>query len=59
MDILNTKQDGDRAYIAGHQGKKVGLYAKDLWSAKQAATAHFKPSKKTAGLLWVELAEEN
>lgn len=60
MDIqsINKKQDGDKPYVAGLNGKKIGFYTKDLWSAKQFAVAHFKPSKKNAGLLWVELAEE-
>lgn len=60
MDIqpINKKQDGDHPYIAGLLGKKIGFYAKDLWSAKQFAITHLKPSKKNAGLLWVELAKE-
>lgn len=55
---INNKQDGDRPYVAGLLGKKIGFYAKDLWSAKQFAVSHFKPSKKNAGMLWVELATE-
>lgn len=52
------KKEGDSPYIAGFLGKVIGFYAADLWAAKQFATAHFKPSKKNAGLLWVERAEE-
>ncbi|QEM41140.1 hypothetical protein HYP85_gp043 [Pseudomonas phage Zuri] len=55
---INEKKDGDRPYIAGYLNQKIGLYAKDLWAAKQLAVTHFKPSKKNSGLLWVELAEE-
>lgn len=56
---INEKKPGDSPYIAGLNGKKVGFYAASLWDAKQFAVAHFKPSKKNAGLLWVELAEED
>lgn len=59
LKTINTKQEGDRGYIAGLNGSRVGLYAKGLYEAKQAAVAHFKPSKKNAGLLWVELAEDD
>lgn len=57
--IINSKGMNDSAYVAGHQNKVIGLYAKDLWAAKQLATSHFKPTKKTAGLLWVELADSD
>lgn len=57
--VINNKNTGDSAYIAGHQNKVIGLYAKDLWAAKQAAVAHFKPTKKNTGLLWVELADSD
>ena len=46
-------------YIAGFQGKTVGLYAESLRAAKQKAIEHFRPSKKAMGLLWVELASED
>lgn len=59
MQIINEKQEGDRPYMAGYKGKKVGLYAASLYAAKQLATTFFKPTKKDAGLLWVELAEED
>ncbi|QHJ81335.1 MAG: hypothetical protein [Bacteriophage sp.] len=55
---INEKQEGDSPYIAGLNGKTIGFYAAGLWPAKQFATNHFKPKKKEAGLLWVELAEE-
>lgn len=57
--IINSKGMNDSAYVAGYQNKVIGLYAKDLWAAKQQAVAHFKPSKKNAGLLWVELADSD
>ena len=58
MKTINTKGPADYPYIAGFKGEKVGLYAKSLAAAKQAAVEHFKPKKKDAGLLWVEFAEE-
>ncbi len=57
LKVINSKAEGDHGYIGGYQGTRIGVYAKDLWAAKQAVVAHFKPSKKNAGLVWVELAE--
>ena len=59
MQILNEKGVVDRAYVAGLNGVKVGLYAPSLSAAKQKAIEHFKPKKKESGLLWVELANED
>lgn len=58
METINKKRSIDKAYIAGLNGKKVGLYAQSLAEAKQRAIEHFKPKKKDRGLLWVELATE-
>ena len=58
METINKKGIGDRAYIAGLNGKKVGLYAETLLQAKQRAVEHFRPKKKERDLVWVELAEE-
>lgn len=58
MEVINQKTDGDRSYIAGFIGKKVGIYASSLLAAMDIAVKHFKPSKKNRGLLWVELAKE-
>lgn len=55
---LNRPKVIDHPYIAGFEGKKVGLYAPSLLAAKQKAVEHFRPSKKKAGLIWVELAHE-
>lgn len=55
---LNRPKAIDHPYIAGFEGKKVGLYASSLLAAKQKAVEHFRPSKKKAGLIWVELAHE-
>lgn len=55
---LNRPKAIDHPYIAGFEGKKVGLYAPSLLAAKQKAVEHFRPSKKKAGLIWVELAHE-
>lgn len=59
MHTLNKKQEGDRPYICGYMDKKVGIYAVGLYEAKVKAEQHFKPTKKNAGLLWVELADED
>ncbi len=46
-------------YIAGFKGRKLEIQAESLYAAKVQALEHFKPSKKDAGLLWVELAERD
>ena len=58
MDIINKKGVVDRAYIAGLNGEKVGLYAPSAAAAMQKAFEYFKPKKKDRGYLWVELASE-
>lgn len=58
MAILNQKKEGDSPYIAIFEGKRIEFYAQNLWCAKQFAVAHFKPSKRKAGLLSVNLATE-
>jgi len=45
----------DHTYLAGYLDKRVTLFASSLAAAKQKAVEHFKPKKRTAGLLWVEL----
>lgn len=57
MNISKRKGPVDRTYVAGLNGKKVALYAASLAAAKQVAVEHFRPKKKDAGLLWVELAD--
>lgn len=57
--VINSKSLSSKPYIAGFKGKQVGLYANDLWDAKQTAVAYFKPNKRDAGLLWVELADSD
>jgi hypothetical protein len=55
---MNTNDTSLNGYITGYKGKTLEVYAATLWEAKQKAVAHFKPSKKDSGLLWVELAEK-
>ena len=45
----------DSTYIAGYRDQRVTLFASSLAAAKQRAVEHFKPKKRDAGLLWVEL----
>ena len=57
--IINEQLPGQRAYIAGLRGKRIGLYADNLIQAKRIAYAHFSPKKRQEGYLWVELADTN
>ena len=57
MEILGTKTEGSRAYIAGFKSKQVGVYANGKYEADTLARTYFKPSKKESGLLWTELAD--
>lgn len=59
MEILNKRGVVDLPYIAGYEGKKVGLYATSLLAAKQKAVEHFRPRKTKKHMVWVELAEED
>jgi len=54
---INTKQAGDCGYICIFNGKKVALYAKDLYAAKKAAIIHFKPRKSQEHLVTPYLCE--
>lgn len=55
---INEKQTGDCGYVAGYMNKQIGVYGSSLLKAKEKAEAHFKPSKKNKGLLWITLAED-
>jgi hypothetical protein len=55
---INTRGVIDNPYIAGFNGNKIALYASSLLAAKQKAVEHFRPKKKVAHMVWVELAEE-
>lgn len=59
--VLINKRTPKKAfpYIAGFKGVKVELYASGMLDAKQTAVEHFRPSKKDAGLVWVESAQED
>lgn len=57
--IINEQLPGQRAYIAGLNGKRIGLYAENLITAKRIAYAHFSPKKRQENYLWVELADTN
>lgn len=59
LKIINEKGPEDKPYIAGLNGEQVGIYAISLYGAKQLAVTYFKPKKRDAGLLWVELADES
>lgn len=57
MEILGTKTEGSRAYIAGFKSKQVGVYANGKCEAYDLARFHFEPNKRESNLLWVELAD--
>jgi hypothetical protein len=56
---INQRGPIDKPYVAGFEGKKIGLYASSLAAAKQKAVEHFKPKKRSMGLVWAELAKES
>jgi hypothetical protein len=58
MEIINEKSPDDRAYIAGVNDRKIGLYAKSLYAGKELAIRHLKPGKKHLGLVWITVAHE-
>jgi len=45
-------------YGAGFMGKETTFKADSLGDAKDKAVAHFSPSKKNKGLVWVVLLEK-
>lgn len=59
VPILNRKKPNQKGYLCGYSGRQaVGIYADSLYAAKQLAVEHFRPKKKEAHLVWVELADE-
>jgi hypothetical protein len=58
METINEKSPDARAYIAGLNDRKIGLYASSLYAGKQLAIRYFKPNKKNMGLLWISVAYE-
>ncbi|MFA7188497.1 MAG: hypothetical protein WC117_00245 [Sphaerochaetaceae bacterium] len=56
MEIINEQKVAEYPYIAGFKGTEVGLYAPSLAAAKQRAIEYFRPKKRDAGMVWVELA---
>ncbi len=54
--IIGQPGPNQFGYLAGYQDQQIEVYAPTLYTAKQAAVAHFQPSKKTLGELWVVLA---
>lgn len=44
-------------YVCFYNGKRHELYAADLYAAKEAAIAHFKPPKSKTHMVSVVLAE--
>lgn len=58
METINEKSPDDRAYIAGLNGRKIGLYAPNLYAGKLLAIRHFKPAKGKKDLVWITIAHE-
>ena len=59
MEVINKKDVVDLPYVAGFNGKKIGVYAPSLLAAKQKAVEHFRPKKSQKHMVWVQLAEED
>lgn len=57
-NITPKKSVIDDLYRSGYEGLQVYLWARSVSEAKQRAVEHFKPKKRTAGLLWVRLAND-
>jgi hypothetical protein len=55
--FINTKGPIDHTYLSHFKGQSVVVYARSLYEAKQRAIEHFKPKKRDAGLLAVNLHE--
>lgn len=53
--FINKQGPIDHTYLAHFKGEAVVVYARSLFEAKQRAVEHFKPKKKDAGLLAVNL----
>ena len=58
METINEKSSNDRAYIAGLNDRRIGLYAPSLYAGKELAIRHLKPGKKHMGLVWITVAHE-
>jgi hypothetical protein len=58
MEIINQKNPDDRAYIAGLNDHRIGLYARSLAAGKMLAVTHFRPARNKQGLVWITLAHE-
>ena len=54
---INSKQDGDCGYVFFYHGKRIELYAKTLFDAKQLAVAHFNPPKSKQHMVHGQIAE--
>lgn len=57
MIPINKRGPIDELYIASFEGKKVAIHASSLAAARQKAVEHFKPKKRSMGLVFVELSE--
>jgi hypothetical protein len=54
---INTKHDDDCGYVFFYAGKRIELYAKTLYDAKQLAVKHFKPPKSKQHMVHGMIAE--
>jgi hypothetical protein len=54
---INNKSDGDNGYVFFFNGKRIELYAKSLYEAKELAVAFFKPSKSKRHMVHGMIAE--
>jgi hypothetical protein len=54
---INQKQPGDCGYVCAYAGKKIALYANDMFKAKTIASEHWKVPKSKQHLVSSYLCE--
>jgi hypothetical protein len=57
--FINEQGDNDHTYLSLFKGKTIVVFAPSLYSAKCRAMDYFKPAKKDAGLVAIELHSLN
>lgn len=58
METINQKSPDDRAYIAGLNNRKIGLYARSLAAGKKIALEYFQPTHRRRDMVWIAIAHE-
>lgn len=58
METINEKFPDARAYVAGLNKRKIGLYARNLAAGKKIALDYFQPNHRCRDLVWISVAHE-